>query len=127
MVVEQDEKERNLRRILNFGHTFGHALEKVTGISHGEAVSVGMVMAAKLSEKTGTALAGTALRLQQLLSGVGLPLLSPVPPDELADAMMRDKKKEKEQMFLVLLRRIGEAVTMPMPYTELKQHLHDLR
>lgn len=126
-VVEQDEKERNLRRILNFGHTFGHALEKVTGISHGEAISVGMVMAAKLSEKTGTAPAGTALRLQQLLSGVGLPLLSPVPPDELAEAMARDKKKEKEQLFLVLLRRIGEAITMPMPYTELKQHLHDLR
>ncbi len=126
-VVEQDEKEKNLRRILNFGHTFGHALEKVAGISHGEAVSVGMVMAAKLSEKKGTAPSGTALRLQQLLSGVGLPLLSPVPPDKLADAMARDKKKEKEQMFLVLLHRIGEAISMPIPFTELKQHLHDLR
>lgn len=126
-VVEQDEKEKNLRRILNFGHTFGHALEKVIGISHGEAVSLGMVMAAKLSEKLVTAPSGTAFRLQQLLSGVGLPILSPVPPDELADAMARDKKKEKEQLFLVLLRHIGEAVTRPMPHTELKQHLHDLR
>ena len=79
-VVMKDERESGLRSILNFGHTFGHAVEALTGYKefrHGEAVSMGMVMAARLSHVLGLASEDAAIRLENLLKRLSLPIKPP--------------------------------------------------
>jgi 3-dehydroquinate synthase len=113
-VVAADEFEAGQRALLNFGHSFGHALESATGYQqflHGEAVSIGMIIAATLSEARGLCAHGTAQRLSALLSGFGLPVA--LPPDLraslLIEAMALDKKNQGRQTRLVLLEAAGRA------------------
>ncbi len=108
-VVAEDEREAGRRAILNFGHTFGHAIEHCQGYGewlHGEAIAAGMVMAARLS---GLADADRA-RLVRLLERAGLPTAPPkVGKDALLGAMRRDKKVLKKSLRFVLLRELGDA------------------
>jgi len=108
-VVAEDEREGGRRAILNFGHTFGHAIERCQGYGewlHGEAVAAGMVMAAELSAGD-TAL---AVRIGELLERAGLPTRPPaIPPAKLLAAMGLDKKVQRKQLRFVLLRGLGEA------------------
>jgi 3-dehydroquinate synthase len=125
-VVQRDEREKGERRMLNFGHTFGHALEKHTGMPHGEAVSIGMVLASGLSVKLGLLAKNEADRIITLLKRAGLPVQSPVPPAILAEAMTRDKKKESDNIHLVLLEKAGSAVNYPVKTNQMEELLHDL-
>jgi len=114
-IVAADEKEAGVRALLNLGHTFGHALESVTAYQrflHGEAVAIGTVVAAGLSEARGLCAPGVAARLQQLLRRFGLPVRVPadLAVDELARALQLDKKAVAGGLRLVLLRAIGEAI-----------------
>lgn len=108
-VVAQDERESGRRAILNFGHTFGHAIEHCLGYGqwlHGEAVAAGMVMAAELS---GIAAADRA-RLSELITAAGLPTQAPaIASEHWLDAMGMDKKVRQKQLRFVLLRSLGEA------------------
>lgn len=108
-VVAEDEREAGRRAILNFGHTFGHAIERSKGYGewlHGEAVAAGMLMAAELSGIG----AADLVRLSKLLGAAGLPIEPPVlSAKEWLDAMGMDKKVQKKQLRFVLLRAIGEA------------------
>ncbi|MGI9203129.1 MAG: 3-dehydroquinate synthase [Woeseiaceae bacterium] len=108
-VVAEDEKETGRRALLNFGHTFGHAIENSVGYGewlHGEAVAAGMVMAADMS---GLA-AADGQRLKALLGAAGLPVSPPLTrPGQLRDAMQLDKKAEAGRLRFVLLRAIGDA------------------
>ena len=108
-VVAQDERESGRRAILNFGHTFGHAIEHCLGYGqwlHGEAVAAGMVMAAELS---GIAAADCA-RLSELITAAGLPTQAPaIASEHWLDAMGMDKKVRQKQLHFVLLRSLGEA------------------
>ena len=108
-VVAQDERESGRRAILNFGHTFGHAIEHCLGYGqwlHGEAVAAGMVMAAELS---GIAAADRA-RLSELITAAGLPTQAPaIGSEQWLDAMGMDKKVRQKQLRFVLLRSLGEA------------------
>lgn len=113
-VVRQDEKEAGVRALLNFGHSFGHALESETAYSeflHGEAVAIGMVTAARLSENRGLCESGTTDRLSGLLKKFGLPVRIPghMAVDGLAGALALDKKAVASGLRLVLLKSIGEA------------------
>ena len=114
-VVERDEREGGLRRLLNFGHTLAHAIEKharYRGILHGEAVSIGMVFAAERSEALGFAPDGTAARLIDLLERAGLPIRPPRRPrSAYLSAMAVDKKKQGGKIHFVVLDRIGAAST----------------
>lgn len=128
-VVAADEREAGERALLNFGHTFGHALETATAYQrfrHGEAVAIGMVLAARLSELLGLAPAGTADRLTVLLRRLGLP--TGLPEDLSADrllALMRlDKKNAADQIRLVLLEDIGRAVVRPCPSDDIREVLN---
>jgi 3-dehydroquinate synthase len=109
-VVADDEREAGRRAILNFGHTFGHAIENCLGYGewlHGEAVAAGMVMAAELS-KLGDDEAG---RLRDLIARAGLPTAPPaLGAARFLEAMSRDKKVQKKQLRFVLLRQLGAAV-----------------
>ncbi|GAA5524325.1 3-dehydroquinate synthase [Microbulbifer aestuariivivens] len=113
-VVAADERESGRRAILNFGHTFGHAIEAVQGYGqwlHGEAVAAGMVMAAELSRLRGDIPDALVERIRSLLTAASLPLCAPegMTVDEFIDAMAVDKKVVDGQLRLVLLRELGEA------------------
>lgn len=112
-IVEQDERESGLRMILNFGHTFGHVVEKAfqyKKYTHGEAVAVGMVFAAELSFKLGLCNEKTVERLKSLLQQFQLPIHWPVIDPEIArEAILVDKKAGTDHMNLVLIRDIGNV------------------
>jgi 3-dehydroquinate synthase len=113
-IVSADERETGLRAVLNFGHTFGHAIETATGYGawlHGEAVSAGMVMAAELSSRLGWLDRGVAERARRLLARFGLPVSAAgIGASRALDLMGMDKKVERGRLRLVLLRGLGEAV-----------------
>ncbi|GAP65138.1 3-dehydroquinate synthase [Mizugakiibacter sediminis] len=113
-VVARDETEQGERALLNFGHTFGHALEAELGygtLLHGEAVAIGMLLAARLSARLGLAGTADAERLRALLTRLGLPV--DAPPGAGADALLArmalDKKNEAGRLRLILWRGIGRA------------------
>ncbi len=120
-IVEHDPFEHGERALLNFGHTFGHAIEAEQGyashgldnqaLNHGEAVAVGMVMAARLSAQLGMAPAADAERLRMLLAGFGLPTALPqgLEPDRLLQRMRLDKKASASGLRFVLWEAPGTA------------------
>jgi 3-dehydroquinate synthase len=112
-IVGQDETESGERALLNFGHTFGHAIEAWAGYGqwlHGEAVATGMLLASRLSAQLGQIGAGDVARIERLLHRAGLPLTPPpIPADEFVDLMGRDKKVVGGELRFVLLRAIGDA------------------
>jgi shikimate kinase/3-dehydroquinate synthase len=113
-IVQDDPFEQASRTILNLGHTFAYAFEQVGGdaLMHGEAVGLGMVAAARLSEQVGLATPGLADRVESLVARVGLatslPLVMPV--DALVEAMHRDKKRQAGKLRFVLLRDVADPV-----------------
>jgi 3-dehydroquinate synthase len=109
-IVQRDEKEKGERRKLNFGHTYGHALEKTIGIPHGEAVSIGMVVAANLSVRRNLLQKAEAEKIRQLLDRLHLPTKTTANKEKIWDAIKKDKKKEGQGIHFVLLKTIGEAV-----------------
>ena len=109
-VVERDEREQGERRILNFGHTCGHAVEVLTGVSHGEAVSIGMMMAARWSEQECGLQKNQVERLEQLLQKIGLPVITRAQPEDIMRVVLKDKKRENDAIHLALLSEIGKAV-----------------
>ena len=120
-VVGRDERESGERRILNFGHTFGHAVEKIGGWSHGEAVSVGMVLAAGLSVKMGRLSAAVYQRITALLRRLRLPVAAAADPKLVLEALRRDKKREAAVIRFVLLDDIGRASVEAIEIRELER------
>ena len=110
-VVEVDEHDTGLRMILNFGHTIGHAIEKLgdyTKFSHGNAVSMGMVAAMKLSDAIGNDNSLTAY-LSGILNNIGLPTSLPYEKEDIFNALLSDKKKMGDTMNFILVRTMGKA------------------
>jgi len=125
-VVNQDEKEQGERKKLNFGHTFGHAIEKTTAVPHGVAVSLGMVVASQLSVKKGLLPSTEAERIKVLLQNMGLPVKLEVDRKSVIDALKKDKKREGPEINFVLLDRIGRAVVEPIAIEELEAVVAEL-
>jgi 3-dehydroquinate synthase len=121
-VVNRDEKEKGERRKLNFGHTIGHAIEKVTGESHGRAVSLGMVASANLSESKGLLSPEDKKRIIALVENMGLPVEMKTDKEKILDAMKRDKKREGDSIHFVLLDGIGKAVIDNISIKELEKY-----
>lgn len=113
-VVASDETETGVRAILNFGHTFGHAIETLTGyrsLLHGEAVAIGMVMAADLSVRQGLLPGAEARRIRSLLARMGLAVTPPpLSAEDMIGAMGMDKKVLDGRLRLVLAEAMGAAV-----------------
>ncbi len=119
-IVNQDEKEKGERRKLNFGHTFGHAIEKLTKVRHGEAVSAGMVLAAELSVKKSKLSPEASNRLMALIDNYGLPVRLNFDSDVVLKTLRMDKKREGDQVFFVLLNEIGDACIEQIDFRELE-------
>jgi 3-dehydroquinate synthase len=113
-VVARDEREHDIRAILNFGHTFGHAIEAATGYEkylHGEAVALGMLIAADLSHRMGLIDATVKERLRDILQRTGLPTEAPrIGAAKAYELMQMDKKVIAGQVRLVLLEKLGRAI-----------------
>ena len=116
-VVGQDERESGLRAILNFGHTFGHAIEAGLGYGewlHGEAVGCGMVMAAELSRRLGLVDAAYVARLAKIIERAGLPVRGPaLGPERYLELMRHDKKAEGGEIRFVVIESPGRAGVRP--------------
>jgi len=112
-IVAQDEREQSIRAILNFGHTFGHAIENQTGYdqwSHGQAIAAGMVLASKLSAKMSLISEEDVELIKDILLRAGLPVEPPkISTHDFVDAMKADKKVKARVIQLVLLKEIGSA------------------
>jgi 3-dehydroquinate synthase len=113
-IVEIDEKESSIRAILNFGHTYGHAVESLTNYQqylHGEAVSIGMVFAAKVSHALGFCSEEDIKEISELLMMFDLPVVGPLfSADEYLEAMMHDKKVKSGQLNMVFNKAIGDCI-----------------
>jgi len=126
-VVNKDEKEQGERKKLNFGHTFGHAIEKTTEqLLHGEAISVGMVVAAKLSLKQGMLTKQDVKRIENVLTSLNLPITLETEREKMVDAIKKDKKREGNDIDFVLLDGIGRAVIQRISIKELEEVIFDL-
>ena len=112
-IVAEDEREAGARALLNFGHTFGQAIESGTGYGswlHGEAVAAGMALAARFSARQGRIESKAAERLVALLAKLGLPVERPaMPPERWLEFMARDKKNRDGRITLILLEALGRA------------------
>jgi 3-dehydroquinate synthase len=128
-VVERDPDERGDRRLLNFGHTLGHAIESscaYAGLRHGEAVAYGILFALRLAERRGLD-PDLARRLRELLARLDLPPLPPLDPADLVSHMARDKKAREGGLVWVLPVRWGEGtMTSGVPWEEVAAELAGL-
>ena len=118
-IVAEDEREHGRRALLNLGHTFGHALEAIGGYErwlHGEAVALGIVLAARTSAALNWIGAADCERIEALLANAGLPIAATgVDPDQVLDRMQLDKKADRTGVKLILVERLGRAVVAPAP------------
>jgi len=123
-IVAKDEFEKGDRRLLNFGHTLGHAIENLYELSHGQAVSIGVVAACMISEE----LSGfrETDRVIAALKRYGLPTMAEFDIKEVLNVLRKDKKKVKDTMNYVLLKKIGQGLVKPVPISELEKLLQSI-
>lgn len=121
-VVQKDPFEARDRKLLNFGHTIGHAVENICNIAHGKAVAVGMIMAAKISAQE-TGFDGVET-LKAVLTNYNLPVNIAFQAATVFEVLKLDKKRSGEQINFVLLQKTGKALIKPIALTDLQQYLH---
>lgn len=124
-VVSQDELDKGLRNILNFGHTAAHSIEKNSDfkISHGSAVGTGMVIVSAAAERAGSCPEGLAEQVKKIVADYGLPVEAPFTDEQLYDGLFSDKKIEGSTINLILPEKIGHCYIHPMATSELKNFL----
>ena len=123
-VVERDEKEHGERALLNFGHTAGHAIEKLhnfSGITHGEAVGVGMLLICEAAEKQGLTEKGTKARIEKALKEYNLPVCVPDSIGDIVEAMNADKKRTGNSIKFVFISKIGNGFINPIEYKNIER------
>ena len=123
-IVQRDEEEAGERRKLNFGHTVGHAIEKVARTGHGTAVSIGMAAAAAFSVEKGFLPQKDLERIIRLLQTLGMPVGFDFDPEAVATATKGDKKREDDSVNFVFLTGIGDCFVKPVRFEELADFLY---
>ncbi|MBC2703134.1 3-dehydroquinate synthase [Desulfobacula sp.] len=122
-VVQQDEKESGERRKLNFGHTIGHAIEKIEKAGHGRAVAMGMVAAARFSQARQLINQGDVSRIRSLLHDLNLPITLDYNAKKIIGAAGKDKKKQGNDLFYVFLEKIGRARVEKISFDEMNKFI----
>ena len=125
-VVSADEFETDDRKLLNFGHTIGHAIENLHHIPHGHAVSIGMVAACNLSEQLGHLHFEEAARIVRLLARYHLPVDVDTDHARVFEVLKMDKKRKDDAMQFILLNKIGSASIVSIPLAELEKHFKEI-
>ena len=125
-VVTQDEFEKGDRKLLNFGHTVGHAIENLHGIPHGHAVSIGMVAACNLSEQVNDFHFSDAARIVKLLAKYHLPVDIETDHAKVFEVLKMDKKRKEDGVQFILLDKIGKAQIKFISLTELEKHFKEI-
>jgi len=123
-VVKKDEFEKGDRRLLNFGHTLAHALENQYELSHGQAVSIGMIAACRISEQR-KGFAHTE-NVADVVARYGLPAYASYNADKVMKVLKMDKKREKKDMRYILLRKIGQGYVESIPVNALEKMIRKL-
>ena len=126
-VVRKDPTEQGYRRILNFGHTFGHAIESVFGLTHGESVSLGMIIASDISVKNGLLNKKEAGQIKKLLSDLNLIDQTKHDYARLASVIGKDKKKDNDLVHFIYITSIGETKIIPVPVEELEMFIKNYK
>jgi len=126
-IVTEDEKETGLRRILNFGHTYGHAVEMHTSVRHGFAVASGMEMATWFSSRMGMIGDAEKNRILSLLNDFGLIVKHSIPDDMIGKFIMHDKKKSGSEIYFVFISAIGNPVVRKMPVERVVEFYKEFR
>lgn len=125
-VVKSDEFETGERKLLNFGHTIGHAIENIYRLPHGHAVSLGIVAACKVSEEMNNFYSTERSRVVQILERYNLPVRAALDKDGLWQNILKDKKTTGDAIHYILLNKIGEGVVSKMPLVQLKDLIERL-
>jgi 3-dehydroquinate synthase len=125
-IVVNDEFEQGDRKLLNFGHTIGHAIENLHQLLHGHAISIGMVAACNLSEQLNGFHFDEAKRIVQLLSKYHLNVDIETDYEKVFAILKMDKKRSKDEMNFILLKKIGEAEIKPIALKDLQKHLKEI-
>ena len=125
-IVKEDEFDTGKRRLLNLGHTFGHALETESRgkLLHGEAVSLGLAVIARAASAKGYCSSETCERILSLLQKFGLPIETDIPAENLTGTLLLDKKMADGKLNLIVPVRIGHCVVLPIPAEEAKEWMH---
>lgn len=123
-VVQKDEYEGGLRRLLNFGHTVGHAVEKIEQIPHGQAVAKGMLIAAQFSALLNNFPESHVEEIVRLIRAYHLPVTIKSKPEEIESLLKMDKKREQGIIHFIVLQQIGKAETVPLELEKLTGLLH---
>ena len=125
-IVTRDEFETGERKLLNFGHTIGHAIENLHQIPHGHAVSIGMVAACNLSEQVNNLYFNDASRIVKLLSKYHLPVDIETDHEKVFEVLKMDKKRKDDGIQFILLKKIGQAEIVYITLTGLKKHFKEI-
>ena len=125
-IVTNDEFEKGERKLLNFGHTVGHAIENLHGIPHGHAVSIGMVAACNLSVQLNNFHADDAAKIVRLLARYHLPVDIETDHAKVFEVLKMDKKRQGEGVQFILLNKIGEAEIKYISLAELEKHFKEI-
>ena len=128
-IVDMDEREGGVRKLLNLGHTFAHAIEKLSGysVSHGRAVATGIAMAARAAARSGDLAAADCYRIESLVSAMGYDAHTDFAADDLAEAMLGDKKVSGDSIDFVMPQAIGKCFVRKTPLAEIGKVAEDAR
>lgn len=122
-IVSVDEREGSIRKLLNFGHTWGHAVETLTGIAHGKAVSLGIDFACRLSIAKGLLDNREYIRVVNLLQSLGLPTYTKIDPVKVFDVLAKDKKRNSNKIDFILLQGIGKPKIETLAFEEIQNFI----
>lgn len=123
-IVQSDEREGGVRKTLNLGHSWGHAVEKITNLPHGKSVSIGIEFAARLSTTKGFLTKKDYIRIANLLLSLGLPVCVNVNPQKIFEIMVKDKKRTGSCIEFILLNGIGNVKIVPLSLDEISTFIH---
>lgn len=125
-IVSNDERETGERKMLNFGHTLGHAIENTAGLPHGSAISIGMIAACNISEKINGFPKEETQKIKQLILKYQLPVSHAIDKEKTWDILLHDKKKSGNEMNFIVLGEIGKASVKKIPLSELHEIFYSI-